>query len=91
MNEPIFSVLTGKPQAQSCDPTTGGCYWCQHLFIANQEYDGGYGTATVTGAGSYTYNDPDDPTNPYNGTYSLNGTYVYFYDMWWIKDGKRMY
>jgi hypothetical protein len=50
-----------------------------------------YGTITVTGAGSVTYTDPDDPNNPWNGTFDLNGTYTRFYDHWWGKPGGRLF
>lgn len=83
-NEPIFSVLTGKPQ--SCD-SNGNCYYCGALFQADRIF----GTFTVTGAGSVTYTDPDDANNPWNGTFDLNGTYTYGGDNYsWYKNNKRL-
>ena len=84
MSEPIFSVLTGKPQ--SCDQN-GNCYFCTSLFRAPRIY----GSFTITGAGSVTYTDPYDANNPYNGTFSLNGTYTYNSNYYsWGKDNHRL-
>lgn len=84
-DEPIFSVLPIK--AQSCD-SNGNCLWCGTLFKAPRT---SWGTITVSGAGSVTYTDPDDPSNPWNGTFDLNGTYTRFYDNWWGKPGGRLF
>lgn len=84
--EPIFSTLDTK--AQSCD-SSGNCYYCYTIFEAPRIISGS--SFTITGAGSVTYNDPDDTGNPYNGTFDLNGVYTHNITAGtWAKDNNRL-
>lgn len=52
-----------------------GCDYCEVSVYAPKDY----GYWTVSGGGSVTFYDPSDPENAngYNGTYEVNGTYVW--------------
>lgn len=51
------------------------CRYCETNFFAPRDY----GYFTVTGAGSVIFSNPNDPQDPLNGTYDINGTYTYWF------------
>lgn len=83
MNEPIFSMLTGK---QACS-SGADCNYCETVWYAPPAYED-WGVRTVSGAANIIYSSTD-PNDPLNGSHDPNGIYYpWFYDsgnMWYMK------
>jgi hypothetical protein len=71
---PTITTTTTTMPPVSC-VNNSDCRYCETNFFAPRDY----GYFTVTGAGSVIFSNPNDPQDPLNGTYDINGTYTYWF------------